>query len=367
MRTPLYEEHKRLGAKMTVFAGWEMPLYYSGIAEETLAVRSAAGLFDLSHMGEITLSGPSALDSIQYLTTNNAARLGVGQAQYTLLCNGNGGVLDDLIVYRIEEDSYLMVVNASNAESDFAWVGGHAFDDTEVRNASREKAIIALQGPGSARILSELAWFDLESVRRFHVLPGEVAGVQCLVARTGYTGEDGFELMCGWDDAARLWSSLLDAGQAYGIAAAGLGARDVLRLEAAYSLYGHELTEDTSPVDARLMWVVDIEKGDFLGRDPIRAARDAGPKRLLTGLEAMERCVPRHGYAVRADGAEIGRITSGTFSPTLRKAIALAYVEPDIAVPDVEVDIIVRDKACRARVVRTPFYKSGNLPHPPPS
>ncbi len=359
MHTPLFEEHERLGAKITDFAGWEMPLFYSGIVEETLAVRSAAGLFDLSHMGEIVLSGPGASDSLQHLTTNDATRLAVGQAQYTLICNERGGVLDDLIVYRIEEDRYLLVVNASNAGSDFTWISRHLLRETQATDESRKTAIIAVQGPASSRILSQSADFDVESIRRFHVRPGEVGGIQCMTARTGYTGEDGFELICAWDDARPLWSALMDAGRPHGLVPAGLGARDVLRHEAAYSLYGHELTEEITPVEARLMWVVDLEKGDFIGRDAIRTAKDAGPKKVLAGLEAIERCIPRQGYPVQSAGDWIGYITSGTYSPTLRKAIALSYVSPDFALADTELDIIVRNRPCKSRVVRTPFYKSG--------
>jgi aminomethyltransferase len=298
------------------------------------------------------------------LTTNNAARLDVGQAQYTLICNETGGVLDDLIVYRVADDSYLMVVNASNAESDFEWIVGHALDETDVRNESQETAIVALQGPASSLMLSRSADVDIESIKRFHIRTGLVSGVRCRIARTGYTGEDGFELLCAWDDAPALWDALLTAGQEFGIKPAGLGARDVLRLEAGYALYGHELTEAITPVDARLMWVVDLEKGDFLGRNAIRAAMDAGPKRLLTGLEAQERCIPRYGYPVQTDGIEVGYITSGTFSPTLQKAIALSYLDTDRAVIGTELDIMVRDKACKSHVVRTPFYKA---PKPAPA
>lgn len=357
MRTPLFEEHQSLGARFTDFSGWDMPLFYSGIADETLAVRSAAGLFDLSHMGEIVLSGPGALDSLQRLTTNNAARLDVGQAQYTLMCGERGGVLDDLIVYRVEDDRFLMVVNASNAVRDFEWVSGHLLGDTQAVDESSKTAIVAIQGPASSGILAQLA-VDTESIRRFHVRRGDVAGVSCLTARTGYTGEDGFELMCASDDALPLWRTLLDVGRAHGLVPAALGARDVLRLEAAYSLYGHELTEEITPVEARLMWVVDLEKSGFIGKDAIRARRDAGPKRLLTGLEAVERCVPRQGYAVESRGGEVGYVTSGTYSPTLEKAVALCYVSPDLASMGTELDIIVRNKPCKSRVVRTPFYKS---------
>lgn len=361
IRTPLYDEHIRLGGKMTDFAGWEMPLYYSGVTDETLAVRTAAGIFDLSHMGEICLSGPGALRSVQYLTTNNVERLEVGQAQYTLLCNESGGVLDDLIVYRIGEESLLMVVNASNAEADLRWISGNSLADTEIANQSPSTAIVAVQGPASAEILSATADFEISALRRFHARYGRIAGVDCLIARTGYTGEDGCELLCDWDDAPDLWASLISTGSEFGLKPVGLGARDVLRLEAAYPLYGHELSTDTSPVEARLMWVVDLDKGEFIGRNAIRAASDAGVSRVLAGLEAAERCVPRQGYPITADGAEAGFVTSGTFSPTLERPIALSYVATQFASPGTELDILIRGKPCRARVVRTPFYKPGSL------
>ncbi len=367
MRTSLYNEHIRLGARMTDFAGWEMPLYYSGVAEETLAVRTAVGLFDLSHMGEIRLSGPGALSSLQYLTTNNAAGLAVGQAQYTLLCNESGGVIDDLIVYRTEEESYLMVVNASNAQSDLLWIEGHTLPDTVVRDESSETSILAVQGPASPDILSPLAVPDVRSLQRFHVISTSVAGVRCLAARTGYTGEDGFELLCKPDDAPTLWTALMGAGGESGMRPVGLGARDVLRLEAAYPLYGHELNSDTTPVEARLMWVVDLDKGEFIGRDALRTARQTGAKRILAGLEAEERCVPRQGYSVLADGEEVGAVTSGTFSPTLDRPIALAYLDAGRAVPGTEAGISIRGKPCRSRVVRTPFYKPGTLQTGAPS
>lgn len=357
MRTPLYDEHVSLGAKITDFAGWDMPLYYTSIAEETLAVRSTGGLFDLSHMGEIAFAGPKALDTVQYLTTNDASRLDVGQAQYTLLCNEQGGVLDDLIIYRTAEDAYLAVVNASNASSDFEWIVSHTADGAEVSDESSETAIIAIQGPEAASVISRLAGGNLHDLGRFHIRECLVAGVSCLVARTGYTGEDGFELLCGRDEASALWAGLLDTGRQFGVVPVGLGARDVLRLEAGYPLYGHELSQDTTPVEARLMWVVKPDKGDFVGRDAILAAATDGPTRLLSGLEATERCVPRQGYLVEANGEAVGLITSGTFSPTLQKAIALAYLNAAFANEDQRVEIAIRGRTCGARVVRVPFYR----------
>lgn len=362
MHTPLFDEHVRLGAKMTDFAGWEMPLQYSGISHETLSVRAAVGLFDLSHMGEILISGTSALESVQRIMTNNASGLREGQAQYTLLCANDGGVLDDLILYRVRGDSYLAVVNASNADMDFEWISAHATPTTEVRNRSAETAIVAVQGPRSEELLSESADFDLAMTPRFHARYGKVSGVECLAARTGYTGEDGFELLCDWNDAPFLWSALLESGGPYDMQAAGLGARDVLRLESAYPLHGHELSREVTPVEARLMWAVHLDKGDFVGREAIESKSAAGSLRRLVGLEASDRCIPRNGHAVLADDVQVGIVTSGTFSPTLQKPIALAYVDREFVQPKADLAIMIRDRKCGVRVTSTPFYRPETIP-----
>lgn len=363
MRTPLYDEHCRLGAKMVDFAGWEMPLYYSGIADETLAVRSAAGVFDLSHMGELVVSGPSALDVIQYLTTNDASKLEVGQAQYSLICNEDGGVLDDLIVYRMDADAYMLVVNAANTESDAGWVADHKVPGTDANDQSLGTAIVAVQGPASVPILSRLTSFDVGSLGRFRGQPGDIETVDCWVARTGYTGEDGFELYCDSAAAVQLWQAVLQASGQFGARPTGLGARDVLRLEAGYPLYGHELTDTTSPIDARLSWVVESGKGNFIGREAILRAKEAGAKRLLIGLEATQKCIPRHGYRVQAADTDVGWVTSGTFSPTLRKAIAMAYVSREWCQMGTELDVVIRDSRCKCRVVPLPFYRGGAAVH----
>lgn len=364
MRTPLYDEHRRLGARMTSFAGWEMPVYYSGIADETLAVRSAAGIFDLSHMGELLVSGPAALDSIQYLTTNDASRLDIGQAQYSLMCSGNGGVLDDLIVYRLGKHSYMLVVNAANTDSDACWIMRNKVGETQLKDESRTTASIAVQGPAAAAILSSAVSFDIDSLGRFRVQCGDVRGIRCRIARTGYTGEDGFELYCSWTEAVALWRAIVEVGGRLGARPIGLGARDVLRLEAGYPLYGYELTNSITPVDARLLWVVQFDKGDFLGKQAILTARESGPQKLLIGLEAIGKCVPRHGYNVRAAEDEVGRVTSGTFSPTLGKAIAMAYVCPEYSQTGRELDVVIRGKPCKCRIVPTPFYRPLEAAHP---
>lgn len=357
MRTPLYDIHCRLGAKMTEFAGWEMPLYYSGISHEVQAVRSCAGIFDLSHMGELVARGPGALDSVQFLTTNDVAVLEVGRAQYTLMCNEEGGVLDDLIVYRLDSDLYMLVVNAANAQSDFTWIQAHGRPGAEWEDVSREMGLVAVQGPASSSLLQPMVDFDLNALPKFGIKHGRVGDIICWIARTGYTGEDGFEIVCSAADCPALWTLVLEAGRSVGAEPVGLGARDVLRLEAGYPLYGHELTRATTPVDARLLWVVKFAKPDFLGKRAISQARERGPKQLLVGLEALERCVPRHGYDVTLGQVRVGHVTSGTFSPTFGKGIAMAYVEPSHAKEGARVDVQIRGKPCSCKVVPTSFYR----------
>lgn len=361
MRTALYEEHLRLGAKMTQFAGWEMPLYYSGIVREVKAVRSAAGIFDLSHMGEFIVSGPQALDLIQLLTTNDASCLEIGDAQYTLMCNEVGGVVDDLIVYRLDSDAYMLVVNASNTESDYQWVQAHNQVGADCQNRSHETCLVAVQGPAARELLQPITGIDLNAVGRFTIKQGRVGDVQARIARTGYTGEDGFEIYCSSSDCLELWRSVMAQGRDVGAEPAGLAARDVLRLEAGYPLYGNELTSRTTPVEARLMWTVKLEKGEFIGEQAILRAKEQGPDRVLTALTSVERCIPRHEQAVMANGITIGMVTSGTFSPTLGKGIAMAYVESDYAVEGMELDVQIRDKPCPFRVARLPFYRSKSL------
>ena len=356
-RTPLYEEHVRLGAKMVEFAGWEMPLYYSGIVREVEAVRNSAGIFDISHMGTIVVSGPSALDLVQHITTNNASALDIGRAQYTLMCDERGGIIDDLIVYRLDQDDYMLVVNASNTDTDFAWIEAHNLVNAHIENLSDEIGIISIQGPKSQAVLKGIVRFDPGTIRRFGVVQAAIGDAETWIARTGYTGEDGYEVYCHNSDCADIWHRAMQAGASLGLEPAGLGARDVLRLEAAYPLYGNELTRQTTPVDARLLWVVQLDKGEFLGREAILQAKERGPQRLLAGLSTEQRCIPRHDQQVLADGTLIGHITSGTFSPTLGKAIALAYLDPNCAETGMHVNVDVRGRLCDCEVVPTPFYR----------
>lgn len=357
MKTPLYDEHIKLGAKITEFAGWDMPLQYTGIAHEVEVVRTKVGLFDICHMGEFVVSGSDALDLVQYVTTNDISNLSIGAAKYSLLCDENGGVIDDLIVYRTGFEEYLLVVNASNAETDFNWISSHNPFGATLTDIST-MSLIAVQGPLAEKLILSLADFDVTGLDAFHIETAKkVAGVTCSVARTGYTGEDGFELLCAAPDTSALWNALMDAGKPLGVEPIGLGARDVLRLEAAYSLHGHELSREITPVAAQLMWVVKPDKGDFIGRDAILRALKTGEKRVLAGIEAIDRCIPRHGCDVVKDGIAVGNVTSGTFSPTLNKAIALVYINSEFAKVDTQVSVVMGTRTCACRVVSTPFYK----------
>ncbi len=359
-RTPLYDEHRALGARLVEFSGWEMPVQYSGILEEHRAVRERAGLFDVCHMGEFGVEGPGALDFLQGLVPNNVARLADGQALYTQICNEQGGTLDDLLIYRLGDQRYMTVVNAGTMESDWAWFtqqsAGHA--DVTLTNNSAETGLIALQGPRAREILRPLTTTDLDAIAYYHFADGTVANISCLISRTGYTGEDGFELYCASGDAVALWRALLTAGAPHGLIPAGLGARDTLRLEAGYCLYGHELNEQTSPLEAGLGWSVKLEKGhDFIGREALLAQKQQGLPRKLVGIELRDRGVPRAGYAILREGATIGELTSGTVGPTLGTAIGMGYVSPQDAALGNEIAIDIRGKAVPAAIVALPFYK----------
>lgn len=356
-RTPLYSIHRRLGAKMVEFAGWEMPVRYRGVIEEHLAVRKRAGLFDVSHMGEIEVRGARALDSCQRLTANDLSKLRVGQAQYNLLLNEQGGVVDDCVVYRLGADHLFFCVNAANADKDFRWIRERAGGDAEAENTSSRYVQLALQGPRAEEVLRGLTSLRLEEIKPFYFSFGEVASVRCLVARTGYTGEDGFELFCDADQGAQLWLSLLEAGRGLGLEPCGLGARDTLRLERALPLYGHELDEETTPLEAGLEWVVKFAKGPFLGREALLKQREEGISRKLVGIEMVEPGIARGGYRIFKAGNPIGQVTSGTKSPTLGKAIALAYVPATEGIAGNRLEVEIRGRRVQARVVSLPFYR----------
>jgi aminomethyltransferase len=356
-KTPLFSTHRRAGAKMVEFAGWEMPVQYSGVIEEHRAVRSRAGLFDVSHMGEIEVRGEGATAFCQRMTANDVSRMAVFQAQYNLLLNEHGGVIDDVIFYRLQPDIYFICVNASNSDKDFSWIAEHAAGTVEVENVGAKYAQLALQGPRAEKILQPLAAASLTGLKGFHFVFADVAAIRCLVARTGYTGEDGFELYCSGEDAPRLWSALIEAGAPEGLVPVGLGARDTLRLEKAYPLYGHELDETTTPLEAGLEWVTKLSKPDFIGRDVLVKQKQEGIKRKLVGLEMLEPGIARSGYSLFKNDINIGRVTSGTRSPSLGQSIALGYVALEHAGLGNVVDVEIRRRKISAKIVATPFYR----------
>ncbi len=360
LRTPLYERHRALGARLVEFGGWEMPVQYSGILEEHRTVRERAGLFDVCHMGEFRVEGAGALDFLQRLVPNNVARLTDNQALYTQILRPDGGTLDDLIIYRMAADRYMVVVNAGTMEKDWAWFSEHVAGQTDVTltNISAETGLIALQGPRAQAILQPLTQTPLADIAYYHSQPGEVAGIPCVISRTGYTGEDGFELYCSAEQVGALWDKLLDAGKPEGLLPAGLGARDTLRLEAGYCLYGHELTEDITPLEAGLGWTVKLDKGvDFIGRDALVAEKAQGLRRKLVGIELTERGVPRADYPMLQGGEPVGALTSGVMAPTLGKPIGMGYMRSGDKAPGSIVAIEIRGKQVPAVIVPLPFYK----------
>ena len=357
-RTPLHARHVALGARMVPFAGWDMPVEYAGITQEHLAVRTRAGLFDVSHMGQIELAGADALAAVQRITSNDAAKLEIGQAHYSGLMLPNGAFVDDLLVYRLTADHFLLVVNASNIAKDYAWIREQVAglgDVVAVDNSARY-ALVALQGPLSREILQPLTGVDLGAIKYYWFATGEVAGVRATISRTGYTGEDGYELFVPPGDAARVWDALLESGRAAGLEPAGLGARDTLRLEAAMRLYGNDIDDTTTALEAGLGWIVSWTKGDFVGRAALESQKSGGLSRHLAGFEMIDRAIARHGHQVFVDGVAAGVVTSGTQTPFLKKAIGMAYVPASVTTgADIEIDI--RGRRSRARIVPLPFYK----------
>ncbi len=358
-KTPLYQVHKRMGARLIPFGGWEMPVEYSGIAKEHTAVRTRAGLFDVSHMGEFEVRGPQALDLLQLVTTNDAAKLVDGQAQYSAMAYPEGGVVDDLLVYRRSGNDYMVVVNAGNIEKDFDWIVSHNRFNASVQNVSNNVALLALQGPKAADILEPLADRPLKDIATYHFERRRLLGADAIVSRTGYTGEDGFELYFSPDHASTLWNALLDAGGPHGLLPAGLGARNTLRLEARLMLYGNDIDQTTSLLEAGLGWIVKLDKGDFIGRDTLLKQKQQGVKRRLVGFEMAGRDIARDHYPVFIDNREAGYVSSGSPSITLKKNIGLAYLPVDNAVVGAEFQVSVRGRMCDARVVPTPFYRKG--------
>jgi aminomethyltransferase len=360
-RTPLYEEHKRLGARLVPFAGWEMPVQFEGISAEHQAVRQRAGLFDVSHMGELEIVGGGAAELVNRLVTNDLTRIADGQAMYTVCCNDQGTILDDLIVYKRADTEILIVCNASNRDKIVPYFQAAGNGTTEVRDASDETALIALQGPSALEVLVR-AEPELEGIERslgaFRLRRARVAGIDTTLARTGYTGEDGVEIFCPWNAAPELWRALLEAGKFIEIRPVGLGARDTLRLEARLSLYGNDIDETTNPIEAGLGWTVKLDKPDFVGKRALERIKERGPERKLIGFEMTGRGIARHGYPLLdASGRRVGVCTSGAPSPTLGKNIGLGYLPAAVAEPGSEFLVDCRGKQVPAVVVKTPFYK----------
>ena len=358
-RTPLAEVHVALGARMVPFAGWEMPVQYASILDEARTVRRAVGLFDLSHMAELHVSGPDALAFLRYAVVTDPATLAPGQAQYTMLCTDEGGVVDDLIVYRIE-DGYWVVCNAANHDADVAHLRdllGRTGHDAVLDDRSDRTGLVAPQGPRAQELLETLTEADIGSLGYYHATRGTVAGVECLIARTGYTGEDGFELFCDADRATELWDAVAAAGQPFGLKPCGLGSRDILRLEAGMPLYGNELDREHNPYEANLGRLVKLDKDEFMGRAALAEVERSGPRRRLVGLVMRDNAIARHGYPVRAASGASGMVTSGSPSPTLDEPIAMAYLPAEAAGIGSEVEVVVRDRPHRAEQVKLPFYR----------
>lgn len=361
-KTPLNEAHRALGGKMVEFGGWDMPVQYSaGVIEEHLRTRTAAGLFDVSHMGEIWVEGADAISFVNRLTTNDVTKLVDGQAHYSALTNEAGGVVDDLLVYRFDVDKLLLVVNASTTDKDWDWITSHKRDEViTLTNASKDYCQIAVQGPKALGILQQLTTTELAKIKYYHFTADKVDGVDAIISRTGYTGEDGFEVYASADKAAQLWQKLLDAGDygaEGGILPAGLAARNTLRLESAMSLYGHELADDISPLEANLGWICKLNKGEFTGREQLVKLKEEGLRRKLVGFEMTDRGIGRDGYDVYVNDEKVGVVTSGSPAPFLKKNIGLAFVPPELANIGQEIKIDVRGKHLAAQVVPTPFYK----------
>lgn len=355
-KTPLNATHRDMGAKMVDFGGWDMPLEFSGVIAEHLAVRTAVGVLDVSHMGEIEIRGPQAVDLVDFVTSNSASSLQDGQAQYSGLLYPSGTFVDDLIVHRISADHYFLCVNAANQEKDFEWINSHNKFDAEVEFAGPKYVQLAIQGPKALATLSKLTDTDIESIRYYWFALGKVSGAPALIARLGYTGEDGFEIYVPPDHGERIWKAVLDAGNEFGILPCGLAARNTLRLEAAMSLYGHEIDDTTSPYEVGLGRIVKLEKGDFIGRDILLKQKEQGVQRKLVGIEMRGRGIARDGYRVFAADKYLGHVTSGSPAPFLKKNIALCLLSKPEAEAGNKVEVEIRQKLVEAEIVPLPFY-----------
>ena len=366
--TPLTEKHIELGAKMAGFAGFNMPISYRGIKEEHQQVRESVGVFDVSHMGEFIVRGKEALELVQHVTSNNAAKLEIGDAQYSCLPNDQGGIVDDCLVYRLDEDqcaegeqAFMLVVNASNIEKDWDWISKHNHYDTQLINISDQSALLAVQGPKATGVLQKLTDVDLSAIKYYNFTKGTMAGIDnVLISATGYTGSGGFELYVANEDAAALWDAVFEAGADHNIQAIGLGARDTLRLEMGYCLYGNDIDDTTSPIEAGLGWITKTKKGPFISRDIFAQQRQEGISRKLVGFTLEgERRVPRHGYIItNAEGKEIGVVTSGTSAPSLGYPIGMGYVEKEYATVGTSISVATKSKQLGATVIKLPFWKA---------
>ncbi|PJB12679.1 MAG: glycine cleavage system protein T [Flavobacteriales bacterium CG_4_9_14_3_um_filter_40_17] len=357
--TSLSQVHIDLGAKMVPFAGFNMPVQYEGVIAEHLTVRNGVGVFDVSHMGEFLVEGPKALQLIQKVTSNDASSLTIGQAQYSCLPNETGGIVDDLIVYRVKEETYLLVVNASNIEKDWDWISKYNKQiGATLRNLSDDYSLLAIQGPKAVEAMQSLTSVDLSAIKYYHFEVGGFAGIEhVIISATGYTGSGGFEIYCKNSEVKQVWDKVFEAGKSYGIKPIGLGARDTLRLEMGFCLYGNDIDDSTSPLEAGLGWITKFTK-DFVNAEGLKAQKKIGLKRKLVGFELLDKGIPRHGYdIVDAEGKAIGIVTSGTQSPILNKGIGLGYVPSEYATEGTEIHIQIRKNALPARVVKLPFYK----------
>jgi aminomethyltransferase len=356
-QTPLNATHRALGARMVDFGGWDMPVEYKGIVEEHRAVRQGVGLFDVSHMGEIEIRGPQALALVQHVTVNDASKLSVGQAQYSALLYGHGGFVDDILVHKIADDHYFLCINASNQDKDYEHIAANNRFDATVENVGEHYAQLAIQGPLATRVLQKLTSTELATIKRYHFIDGEVSWIPARVARTGYTGEDGWEIYVPPEEAERLWRRILEAGAEFGLEACGLGARNTLRLEAAMPLYGHEIHASITPWEAGLDWIVKLDKGDFLGREALVKQKERGITRKLAGFEMKGRGIGRDGYEILANGVGMGWVTSGGPAPALNKNIGMCFLPLSLAEPGHAIEVAVRGRPVEAVTVPLPFYK----------
>lgn len=358
-KTPFYEMHVRHGARIVNFVGFAMPIQYTSIVNEHLRVRSTVGMFDLSHMGEIEIRGPQALAFVQKMTINDASLLQIGQVQYSAMCYPDGGIVDDLLVYRCE-DSYILVVNAANVDKDFQWLLDNGDGQTDVLNRSAAYALLAIQGPRAEDVLAKLTDLDLKVIAFYSFAWGSVCGCPMLISRTGYTGEDGFELYLDPQHAHQIWDCVLEAGQEFELQPVGLAARDSLRLEMKYALYGQDIDRTTNPLESGLGWITKLNKGDFIGRQALLDLKERGLSRRLVCFEMQQRAIPRQHYDLCVGGQKKGQVTSGIFSPSLNKGIGMGYIPVKYAAVGTELEILIRNKLVPARVVKPPFYKEGS-------